>query len=311
MALALLFPGQGSQRVGMGKALTERYPAASAVFHEADAALGFSLSGVMWEGPETELVKTENAQPAILTHSVATLAAIGDRLGPVGMAAGHSLGEFSALVAAGALSFPDALRTVRLRGELMALAGTRSPGTMAAVLGMEDPDVEELCREASTISGARVVPANFNSAGQVVISGDVAGVEAAVKIGPERGAKKVVPLTVSGAFHSPLMMDAEAGLREALAALTLSPLNFPVFSNVTAGPVRDPEVARELLVRQLTSPVRWSESVAAMVDAGADRFLELGPGEVLSGLNKRNARGVPSSSAGDPAGVESFSGGEG
>jgi [acyl-carrier-protein] S-malonyltransferase len=292
----------------MGKALADFYPAAAAIFREADETLGSSLTRIMWEGPEEELVRTENAQPAILTHSVATLAVVRDRIGSIGMAAGHSLGEFSALVAAGALSFPDAIRTVRIRGQLMALAGTRSPGTMAAVLGMEDSAVEELCNEASALSGTRVVPANFNSSGQVVISGDVSGIETAVRIGPERGAKKVVALTVAGAFHSPLMKDAEAGLSEALATVTFAPLQFPVYSNVTAGPVEDPEVARSLLVRQLTSPVRWADVVAAMVEGGADRFLELGAGEVLTGLNKRNARGVPTQSVGDPAGVAALAG---
>jgi [acyl-carrier-protein] S-malonyltransferase len=292
----------------MGKTLSESYPAAAEIFREADSALGYSLTGIMWEGPELELVKTENAQPAILAHSVAALAVLRDHLGPVGMGAGHSLGEFSALVAASALSFADALRTVRIRGQLMALAGSRSPGTMAAVLGMEDEAVVELCQEAAALSGTRVVPANFNSPGQVVISGDVAGIEAAVKIGPERGAKKVVALTVSGAFHSPLMQDAEAGLRDALTQVTFADPTFPVYSNVTAGPIVDPEVARDLLVRQLTSPVRWAASVGAMVEAGADRFIEVGPGDVLSGLNKRNARGVPSQSIGDPAGVATLTG---
>ncbi|MSR23296.1 MAG: [acyl-carrier-protein] S-malonyltransferase [Gemmatimonadetes bacterium] len=305
MSLALLFPGQGSQSVGMGRALADAHPVAAATFAEADRILGDSLSTLMWGGPEDDLVLTQNAQPALLTHSVAVLRVVQDRLGEVAMAAGHSLGEFSAHVAAGTLSFPDALRAVRLRGELMASAGALRPGGMAAVLGMEDDAVEALCREVATASGATVVPANFNSPGQVVISGDRSAVAKAVELGPERGAKKVVLLNVSGAFHSPLMEPAERGLREWLDAVNFGRLRYPVYSNVTAEPVLEEE-ARGLLVRQLISPVRWASSIRAMVGAGADRFLEIGPGEVLAGLNRRNARGVPTLSVGEPEDVDAL-----
>ncbi|MDX1492443.1 MAG: ACP S-malonyltransferase [Longimicrobiales bacterium] len=303
MALALIFPGQGSQHVGMARDLAQTYPAAAAVLEEADDILGFSLSKLMAEGPEDELTATKNAQPALLTHSVAVLRVIQDRLPPVEMAAGHSLGEFSAHVAAGTLSFRDALGAVRLRGDLMHRAGLNRPGTMAAVLGLDDHSVEDVCTRVET---GVCVPANFNSDGQVVISGDVAGVEEGMELATEAGAKKVVQLNVSGAFHSPLMEPAADGLRDHLEGLDFQDPSYPVYSNATAEPVRSGDIARELLVRQLTSPVRWASSVSRMVTHGADRFLELGPGKVLSALNRRNARGVPSSWLGEPSDIKSW-----
>lgn len=306
MTLALLFPGQGSQVVGMGRELAQVHPAAAAVLAEADDILGFPLSHLMAEGPEDELTATRNAQPALLAHSVAVLSVVRDRLGPVAIAAGHSLGEFSAHVAAGTLSFRDALEAVRLRGELMYAAGRARPGTMAAVLGLDDGPLAEAC---ARVDAGICVPANFNSAGQVVVSGDAAGVEQGTGFFLEAGAKRVIPLNVSGAFHSPLMEPAAAGLRERLESVTFRDPVFPVYSNVTAAAVTSGVRARELLVEQLTSPVRWAASVAAMVEAGADRFLELGSGSVLCGLNRRNAKGVPCTSLGGPADLDSFFGG--
>jgi len=305
VTLALLFPGQGSQVVGMGRALAQAHPEAARVLAEADDVLGFPLSRLMADGPEEELTATKNAQPAILAHSVAALRVLEARLGPVAMAAGHSLGEFSAHVAAGTLSFRDALEAVRLRGELMYAAGQARPGTMAAVLGLEDAALEEAC---ARVDAGICVPANFNSPGQIVVSGDVAGVEQGMALFTRAGAKRVLPLNVSGAFHSPLMEPAAGGLREKLASLAFRDPTFPVYSNVTAGPVTSGAEARDLLVRQLTSPVRWAASVSAMVAAGAGRFLELGPGSVLCGLNKRNAKGVPCASVGEPADVDAYQG---
>jgi [acyl-carrier-protein] S-malonyltransferase len=303
MTLALLFPGQGSQYVGMGGALAASYPSARETFAEADSVLGFRLSTLMAEGPEEELTATKNAQPAILAHSVAVLRVVRERLGPVAVAAGHSLGEFSAHVAAGTLSFRDALAAVRLRGELMYQSGLERPGAMAAVLGLDDASLEAVC---ARVDAGICVPANFNSSGQVVISGDVAGVEEGMVLAREAGAKRAVRLSVSGAFHSPLMAPAARGLREHLEAATFADPAHPVVSNVTARPVASGADTRDLLVEQLTSPVRWGESVAAMVDAGVDRFLELGPGTVLSGLNRRNAKGLPCASLGEPTDVEAF-----
>lgn len=295
MTLSLLFPGQGSQAVGMGRDLVEAFPAARALFDEADEALGFALSRVMFDGPDDELTATRNAQPALLVHSVAVLRLVEDRLGPVAFAAGHSLGEFSAHVAAGTLSFADAVRAVRLRGELMFASGEARPGTMAAVLGMDDEQVEAVCAE---VRSGVCVPANFNAPGQVVISGDEAAVDEAMERAGAAGAKKVMRLQVSGAFHSPLMDDARRGLSEFLHGLTLSDPRVPVVSNVTAQAVTTADEARDLLVRQVTSPVRWSASIRTMSEAGVDTFLELGPGSVLRGLNRRNAREATTTSVG-------------
>ncbi|TVP49698.1 MAG: [acyl-carrier-protein] S-malonyltransferase [Gemmatimonadales bacterium] len=308
MSLALLFPGQGSQFVGMGRDLADAFPVASRTFEEADDLLGTKLSTLSWEGPAEELTLTRNAQPAILIHSVAMLRVARDELGPVACAAGHSLGEFSAWVAAGTLSFPDALRAVRFRGEQMFAAGELRPGSMAALLGLEDSQADALCREASIRSSDIVVTANFNSPGQVVVSGDVTAIERILEMARESGAKKVIPLSVSGAFHSPLMKPAQSELEAHLGDVEFSEPAFPVISNVTARPVTDPGEARELLVEQLTSPVRWAESVQAMVEMGVDRFVELGPGNVLTGLNRRNAKGVPSTSLQNPADLEAFLG---
>lgn len=303
MGLALLFPGQGSQFVGMGRELAQAFPVARATFEEADEILGASLSRLMWEGPEETLTETRNAQPALLVHSVAVHRVLGDAVAGAKHAAGHSLGEFSAYVAAGSLSFADGLRAVRRRGELMFETGRARPGTMAAILGLDDEVVVAVCGE---VTDGVCVPANFNAPGQVVVSGDRQGVEAGMVRAREAGAKKVVPLNVSGAFHSPLMKPAEDGLATHLEAVHIGDPRLEVYSNVTARPVLTGQQARDLLVRQLTSPVRWSASVAAMVGAGAGRFLELGPGSVLCGLNKRNARGLPCEAVGTPEQVEAY-----
>jgi [acyl-carrier-protein] S-malonyltransferase len=287
----------------MARELASQEPTAAAVMAQADDILGFGLSTLMAEGPESDLTATKNAQPAILAHSIATLRVVEDRLGPVAAAAGHSLGEFSAYVASGALSFEDALTSVRLRGELMFDAGNQRPGTMAAVLGLSDEAMVDVC---AAVEAGTCVPANFNSPGQVVLSGDVAGVEEGMALAREAGAKRVTALKVSGAFHSPLMEPAAAGLRERLESISVNDPDFPVISNVTAQPVTTGAEARALLVRQLTSPVRWSGSIGTMVTSGVDRFLELGPGKVLTGLNRRNAKGIPTNHLGEPADFASW-----
>ena len=285
MALtAYVFPGQGSQYVGMGKDLFAQHAPSRELMERADRILGFGLSAICFGGPEDALRQTKNTQPAIFLHSVALFTATGGR---PGMVAGHSLGEYSALVAAGALAFDDALRLVRLRGELMQKAGEEHPGTMAAVVGLAPQAVEEICREAS--AAGVVQPANFNSPGQIVISGSVAGVRRGMELAKARGAKMVKELVVSGAFHSPLMAGAEEGLRAALDATAIQDARIPVYANVSAGPVRDAATIRDLLCRQLTSPVRWEESVLNMVRDGATEFTEVGPGKVLQGLIKRCA----------------------
>jgi [acyl-carrier-protein] S-malonyltransferase len=291
--IGLLCPGQGSQFVGMGRDVADAFPEARAAFREADDALGFSLSRLCWEGPEDELTRTLNAQPAILIHTVAVWRVL-QQHAPVAvrMSAGHSLGEFSAYVAAGAIHFADAVRIVRRRGELMFRSGTERPGTMAAVLGLDDAAAESVCAEATAGGEGLVVPANFNSPGQIVVSGDVAAVERVGDRAREAGAKRVVSLNVSGAFHSPLMEVAVPGLREALRGAEFRDPSFAVVSNVTAQPVTGAEDAREFLARQLTSPVRWTQSVQTMRSAGIEHFLEIGPGSVLTGLLRRIDRGA-------------------
>ena len=305
MSLALLFPGQGSQYVGMGRSLANAYPEAARVFEEADDVLDFSISKLAWEGPEEDLVLTKNAQPAMLVHSTAVYRVIQGRLGDVGLAAGHSLGEVSAHVAAGTLDFATAVLTVRLRGELMYAAGVERPGTMAAVIGLDDEAVVSVCERAEDEGGV-CVPANFNAAGQVVISGGLAGVERAMELAMDVGAKRVVRLSVSGAFHSPLMAPAAVEFEAWLERQSFHDPAFPIVANVTAEPVSTGDAARALLVRQLTTPVRWAASIVQMAESGVDRFLEVGPGSVLRGLNRRIARPIPCTSLGELDDLEAW-----
>jgi [acyl-carrier-protein] S-malonyltransferase len=303
--VGLLFPGQGSQHVGMGRDLAEAYPEARLTFEEADQVLDTPLSRLCWNGPEDELTATHNAQPALLTHSMAVFRVIGARIGSVALGAGHSLGEYSAYAAAGALEFEEALRVVRRRGELMHRSGQDRPGTMAVLLGLEDEAVERVCAEASA-QGGECVPANYNAPGQVVISGDVPTVELALRLAKEAGAKRGIRLNVSGGFHSPLMATAEAGLDAELASVSVRTPTFPIVSNVSAEPVTDVVAARRLLTQQLTAPVRWTQSMQTMAAAGIDRALELGPGNVLSGLMKRIDKRVEARSIGTRAEIEAF-----
>lgn len=290
---AFIFPGQGSQYVGMGKDFYESDAASKQLFHQADEILGFQLSKICFDGPEEELRQTQNTQPAIFIHSIVVLR----KLAAVkpDLVAGHSLGEYSSLVAASVLSFEDGLRLVRLRGELMQRAGEEQKGTMAAIVGLSPEIVEDLCREASETG--IVQPANFNSPGQIVISGSISGVQKGIDIAKQRGAKLAKQLVVSGAFHSPLMESAGIGLKNRLDQTTFHEPVVPVYANVTAEPVASATEIRPLLYRQLVSPVRWEETMKNMVRDGADNFVEVGPGKVLQGLAKRTepsvtARGV-------------------
>lgn len=292
---AFVFPGQGSQYVGMGKDLVQLEKPAADIFDRANDILGFDLRKICFEGPVEELKQTWITQPAIFVHSAAILAVIGTR---PDMVAGHSLGEYSALYCAGALEFEDALKLVQRRGELMYEAGKRSRGTMAAIIGLAQEAVEELCRDASD-SGV-VQPANFNSPGQIVISGSVEGVHRAMQFARERGARMVKELVVSGAFHSSLMSYAVEHFQEDLERAVIGDARIPVYSNVTASPVRDAGKIRELLLAQLTQPVLWEKSIRAMAADGAARMVEIGPGKVLQGLVARIDRTI------ETAGVDAY-----
>jgi [acyl-carrier-protein] S-malonyltransferase len=287
--IVLLFPGQGSQVVGMGKDLAARHPAAAEVFAAADDALGFPLSRLGFEGPEDELTRTHNAQPALLAHGAALWATVRDAIGArVVAAAGHSLGEFTAYHAADAMALPEAVALVRTRGELMWKSGTERPGAMAAILGDTAISLAEICTLAST--DGVVVPANYNSPGQTVISGTVGAVERAMLLAKEHGAKRAMRLNVSGAFHSPLLADAAAGLSAAIDLAHLADPRFPVYANVNAQPVTDAALARRLLVEQLTAPVQWAREVRALADRFPDAlYVEMGPGTVLKGLVRKIA----------------------
>jgi [acyl-carrier-protein] S-malonyltransferase len=278
---AFLFPGQGSQYVGMGRTLTEEFPAAARVFAEAGETLGFDLATLCFEGPEEELRKTLNTQPALYVKSLAVLAVLGDGLSPA-YVAGHSLGEYSALAAAGAISFADGLRAVRKRGELMYASGVKRPGTMAAILGLAGERVAALCEEAS--AAGLVQPANYNSPGQVVISGEVAGVERAVELAPGWGAKRATQLNVSGAFHSALMEDARDELADFLAGVKIHDARVPVIANVSARPATAAAEIRRNLIDQMTSPVLWEGTLRFLLDGGIVEFYEVGAGKVLRGL---------------------------
>jgi len=287
---AFLFPGQGSQSVGMGADLYEASDVARARFDAANDQLGFALTDLMFgsvEEAEAQLKETENTQPALYVHSLAAMAVLEERGVAPAMTAGHSLGEYSALAAAGAISFDDGLRVVRIRGELMATAGEQRPGTMAAIIGLDDETVEQACDEARTAGPGVVQPANFNAPGQIVISGDEDAVKRAMEGAQAHGARRVIPLPVSGAFHSPLMDYAREGLGKALEALTIEEPRCPVYLNVTAAPTKDPDEIRQRLLQQLLSPVRWAQTLRAMHRDGAMRFVEVGAGRVLSGLVRR------------------------
>ncbi|PLY02514.1 MAG: [acyl-carrier-protein] S-malonyltransferase [Desulfuromonas sp.] len=301
--IAFVFPGQGSQYAGMGKELADNFSVARQVFEEADDALGMSLSGLCFNGPEEDLKLTTNTQPAILTASVAALRVVEAETGLApDFVAGHSLGEYSALVAAGGLGFADAVKTVRQRGAFMQEAVPVGVGAMAAIMGFDRADLDEVCTEAA--QGEVVSPANFNSSVQVVIAGHTGAVERAVALASERGAKRAMLLPVSAPFHCSLMTPAGERLSDVLDSLTVGSLNIPVVSNVEATPNSDSARIKELLVKQVSAPVRWDESVAQMAKDGVERFVEVGPGKVLCGLIKRIAKGTSTQNVEDLASLK-------
>ncbi len=300
--LAFLFPGQASQYPGMGRDLAERFPESRAVFEEADAALGFSISKLCFEGTEEQLKLTENTQPAILTVSVAAYRALEKRGIVPDFAAGHSLGEYSAMVAAGSLEFAAAVKLVRARGRYMQEAVPASEGAMAAIMGLSPSDVMEICKKAA--QGEVVSPAGLNSPEQIAISGAAAAVKRAVEIASQAGAKRAVMLPVSAPFHCALMEKARQRLEPDLRSATFGALRFPVATNVDAEAIQSGEEARDALLRQVTAPVRWVESMREMIDAGVNVFVEVGPAKVLSGLLRQIDRSVRCFQAEDSASVQ-------
>jgi [acyl-carrier-protein] S-malonyltransferase len=285
--IAFLFPGQGSQSVGLGRALADAFPVAKQTFEEADQALGFALSKLIFEGPDEDLRLTENTQPAILTVSVAAGRVLREQGVTAAMAAGHSLGEWSAHVAAGTMEFVDAVRAVKARGQAMQQAVPAGDGAMAAVLMLDPAQVAEACRESAAETGKVVSAANFNSPSQTVISGEVAAVEKAAEIAKSKGARRVVMLPVSAPFHCSLMQPAREEVARVLAALQLKAPQFPVAANVDGRLISTPGEASDALTRQVTGAVRWVECVQALVGAGAEAFVEVGTGKVLCGLLKQ------------------------
>ncbi|RAI42011.1 ACP S-malonyltransferase [Rhodoplanes roseus] len=309
MAVAFVFPGQGSQAVGMGKALAENFPVARAVFDEVDEALGDKLSSIVFEGPAETLMLTENAQPALMTVSLAALRVLEQEAGvdlsrDAMFVAGHSLGEYSALAAAGAISIADTARLVRTRGRAMQKAVPVGVGAMAALLGLEFEAAAEVAREAA--EGAVCQAANDNGGGQVVVSGDKAAVERAVEIAKGRGAKRATLLPVSAPFHCTLMAPAADAMAEALQSITVRRPVVPVVANVLAAPITEPSALVQALIAQVTGTVRWRESVAFMAKAGVTSFYEVGAGKVLTGLVKRIAEGAIGAAIGSPADVATF-----
>ncbi len=306
MKIALIFPGQGSQYVGMGRDLYDTYAEAKALFDEADAIMGFALSKLCFEGPMPELGDTINTQPALLTVSVALLRILKlSQLSPATVA-GHSMGEYTALVAAGALDFADGLRLVRERGRVMKEAGEQNPGGMAAVLGLEAETLDEICQMARQETGGIAQLANYNSPGQIVISGHKEALGRALELAKERGARRVIPLAVSIASHSPLMRSAAEDFASVVAQIDFHQPRIPVVANVTAAPITTVAEIREELVQQLTSTVRWVESVQYMIAQGVTSFVEIGPKNVLTGLMRRIDKSVRTVNVGDVAGVEAL-----
>lgn len=305
MEIVLLFPGQGSQKPGMGKDLAEAFPEARRTFLEVDEALGFELSKLCFEGPAEDLTATLNAQPALLAHGAAAWAVVKDRLAPmVVAAAGHSLGEHTAYHAAGSTTLGAASKLVRRRGQLMYETGVTRPGAMAAVLGKLDDSIESLC-ELATRSGGLVVPANYNTAEQIVVSGEVKGVERLMELAKLNGAKRAVRLPVSGAFHSPLMEPALEGFSEAVMSTEFAEPSFPVYSNVTEDASSSADDSRRLLIEQLTSPVRWTGEITRIAKRFPDAlYVELGPGNVLTGLLGRIVPAARGIACGTPADVD-------
>lgn len=309
---ALLFPGQGSQEVGMGRDLASAYPAARQLFDEADDLLSFSLSSLCFDGPTEELNDTANTQPALFVTSLAALRALEAEGGPLKPAAvaGHSLGELTALVAAGAMGFEDGLRLVRERGRLMKEAGQRSPGGMAAVLKMGDQDVEDACRQASDETGRPVQIANYNSPGQVVVSGDEQALNRAIELLKEKGGRRIIRLAVSIAAHSPLMASVVEEFRAAVEATPFDVPEAPIVGNVSAGPLRTVADVRGELAAQLTCPVRWTDSMRWMIDQGVDQFVEVGPKDVLTKLVSRIEPSARATTAGNVTSVRAVPGWE-
>lgn len=302
--IAALFPGQGSQYVGMGKNLVDSDEMAAAVFKSVDDALDLSLSQICWEGPAEKLKMTENTQPALLAHSIAAWKILEKGGLRVDAFAGHSLGEYSAIVAAEGLRLEDAAQTVRLRGRLMQEAVPTGEGAMAAVIGLDDEVVSSICAELSTGGADSVTAVNFNAPGQVVIAGGKGAVERSVEKLKDAGARRVLPLPVSAPFHSPLMAPAREGLQPTLERLDFRKLNAPLYRNIDARPVDSPDDLREGLIRQVDSPVLWSETIRRMVAEGFDTFVEIGAGKVLSGLVKRIHRPAISYQAGSPEEIQ-------